>query len=95
MSNLKVTNLKPKGVVVDIKPLMAKVDNIIPRGMVNDTKPFMDKVLNIKPFMSKMNDKINQMYYEPDTTLARGQSMGLLLALTYPVDYPNTTQIRT
>lgn len=61
--NSIVEDVKPSGLVIDIKGK---------NSLVSDTKPKNSSVFGA-----------TQAYY---LTLQAGQSMGLLLALTYPID---------
>jgi len=60
---------------------------------VEDVKPSLSLIEEVKPKVKEVSQP-TETYYEADTTLEVGQTMGLLLALTYAEEHPNTTQIR-
>ena len=62
------------GIVQDVKPKGGLVTNIKPRALVHDVRP---SILSVGK---------EQVVYIDDVMAYKGQSIGLLLALTYPVD---------
>lgn len=68
-------------------PKLASVEDVKPKvSLVEDTKPSLSLIEEVKPKMSEVSGETD-IYYEPETTLRVGQTMGLLLALTYAEEH--------
>lgn len=68
-------------------PNISSVEDIKPKiSLVEDVKAKLSSVEDTKPKMSKVFGETD-IYYEPETTLVVGQTMGLLLTLTYAEEH--------
>jgi hypothetical protein len=69
-----------------------EVKDVKPSVSLIETKPTGGMVLTVKPNLTDVSDKVIRFY---PVSISSGQSMGLLLALTYPTSFTVSSPITT